>query len=131
MKKEQLNLAVVLFVLMFIISGGNKILNYKSPASEALRFSKKTGISMTGKRMINSENIVLLAGFWELISAGIIIYSIYYDKTYLKTGVYSLMLFTLLATLLFYTSPFKYKPFLSNLSVITGLYLMLRICEFK
>jgi len=126
MKKEQLNLAVVLFVLMFIISGGNKILNYKSPASEALRFSKKTGISM-----INSENIVLLAGFWELISAGIIIYSIYYDKTYLKTGVYSLMLFALLATLLFYTSPFKYKPFLSNLSVITGLYLMLRICEFK
>ena len=126
MKKDQLNLAVVLFVLMFIISGGNKVLNYKSPASEALRFSRKTGISM-----INSENIVLLAGFWELISAGIIIYSIYYDKTYLKTGVYSLMLFTLLATLIFYTIPFKYKPFLSNLSVFTGLYLMLKICDFK
>lgn len=126
MKKDQLNLAVVLFVLMFILSGGNKILNYKSPASEALRFSRKTGISM-----INSENIVLLAGFWELISAGIIIYSIYYDKTYLKTGVYSLMLFTLLATLIFYSMPFKYKPFLSNLSVFTGLYLMLKICEFK
>ena len=126
MKKDQLNLAVVLFVLMFIISGGNKVLNYKSPASEALRFSRKTGISM-----INSENIVLLAGLWELISAGIIIYSIYYDKTYLKTGVYSLMLFTLLATLIFYSMPFKYKPFLSNLSVFTGLYLMLKICEFK
>ncbi len=126
MKKDQLNLAVVLFVLMFIISGGNKLLNYKSPASEALRFSRKTGISM-----MNSENIVLLAGFWELISAGIIIYSIYYDKTYLKTGVYSLMLFTLLATLIFYSMPFKYKPFLSNLSVFTGLYLMLKICEFK
>tara|TARA_B100000965_G_scaffold172433_1_gene144033 strand:- start:5694 stop:6074 length:381 start_codon:yes stop_codon:yes gene_type:complete len=126
MKKDQLNLAVVLFVLMFIISGGNKVLNYKSPASEALRFSRKTGISM-----INSENIVLLAGFWELISAGIIIYSIYYDKTYLKTGVYSLMLFTLLATLIFYSTPFKYKPFLSNLSVLAGLYLMLKICEFK
>ncbi|MBA45233.1 MAG: hypothetical protein CMB31_01420 [Euryarchaeota archaeon] len=126
MKKDQLNLAVVLFVLMFIISGGNKVLNYKSPASEALRFSRKTGISM-----INSENIVFLAGFWELISAGIIIYSIYYDKTYLKTGVYSLMLFTLLATLIFYSTPFKYKPFLSNLSVFAGLYLMLKICEFK
>jgi len=126
MKKDQLNLAVVLFVLMFIISGGNKLLNYNSPASEALRFSRKTGINM-----INSENIVLLAGFWELISAGIIIYSIYYDKTYLKTGVYSLMLFTLLATLIFYSMPFKYKPFLSNLSVFTGLYLMLKICEFK
>lgn len=126
MERDKLNFAVVLFVLMFIISGGNKILNYKSPSSEALRFSKKTGI-----RMINSENIVLLAGLWELFMAGLVIYAIYYDKTYLKTGVYGLMFFTFLATLIFYTRPFKYKPFLSNISVLTGLYLMLRICEFK
>ena len=126
MNKFDLNVAVILFLAMFIISGGNKLLNYNSPASEALRFSRKTGIDIN-----NSENIVLLAGFWELIAVGIIIYAIYYDKTYLKTGVYSLMLFTLLATLIFYSMPFKYKPFLSNLSVFTGLYLMLKICEFK
>lgn len=126
MNKFDLNVAVILFLAMFIISGGNKLLNYNSPASEALRFSRKTGIDIN-----NSENIVLLAGFLELISVGIIIYAIYYDKTYLKTGVYSLMLFTILATLIFYTQPFKYKPFLSNLSVLVGLYLILRVCEYK
>lgn len=126
MDKFHLNAAVILFLAMFIISGGNKVLNYNSPASEAFRFSKKTGIGMG-----NSENIVLFAGFLELIAAGLIIYSIYYDKTYLKTGVYSLILFTILATLIFYTQPLKYKPFLSNLSVIAGLYLILRVCEYK
>jgi len=126
MDKFHLNVAVVLFLAMFIISGGNKLLNYKSPASEAFRFSRKTGIGIS-----NSENIVLLAGFWELLAAGLIIYAIFYDKTYLKTGVYGLMLFTILATLIFYTQPLKYKPFLSNLSVLTGLYLILRVCEYK
>tara|TARA_B100000927_G_scaffold276461_2_gene257268 strand:- start:476 stop:856 length:381 start_codon:yes stop_codon:yes gene_type:complete len=126
MNKDELNFAVVLFVLMFIISGSNKLLNYNSPASEALRFSKKTGIGMS-----NSENIVLLAGFWELIASAVVIYAIYKDKTNLKPAIYSLMLFTLIATLIFYVKPFKYKPFLSNLSVFTGLYLILRVCEFK
>ena len=46
-------------------------------------------------------------------------------------GTYMLILFTILATLIFYTTPLKYKPFLSNLSVIAGLYLMLNICFFK
>ena len=79
----------------------------------------------------SSKKLVILAGLWELAMAGLIIYSIYYDKKYLEIGVYGLMFFTLLVTLIFYTRPLKYKPFLSNLSVLTGLYLMLRICEFK
>ncbi len=126
MNRDQLNFAVVLFILMFIVSGGNKLLNDKNSLSESIRLSKKTGMSID-----NSKNMVLLAGLWELAMAGLIIYSIYYDKKYLEIGVYGLMFFTLLATIIFYTRPLKYKPFLSNLSVLTGLYLMLRICEFK
>ena len=121
-----MNFAVVLFILMFIVSGGNKLLNDKNSISESIRLSKKTGMSID-----NSKNMVLLAGLWEILMAGLIIYAIYYDKKYLEFGVYGLMFFTFSATIIFYTRPFKYKPFLSNLSVLTGLYLILRICEFK
>ncbi len=126
MERDQLNFAVVLFVLMFIVSGGNKLFNNKNSLSESIRLSKRINMSID-----SSKKLVILAGLWELAMAGLIIYSIYYDKKYLEIGVYGLMFFTLLATLIFYTRPLKYKPFLSNLSVLTGLYLMLRICEFK
>jgi len=126
MERDQLNFAVVLFVLMFIVSGGNKLFNNKNSISESVRLSKRIDVSID-----SSKKLVILAGLWELAMAGLIIYSIYYDKKYLEIGVYGLMFFTLLATLIFYTRPLKYKPFLSNLSVLTGLYLMLRICEFK
>tara|TARA_B100001564_G_scaffold189792_1_gene159357 strand:+ start:3571 stop:3951 length:381 start_codon:yes stop_codon:yes gene_type:complete len=126
MERDQLNFAVVLFVLMFIVSGGNKLFNNKNSLSESIRLSKRIDVSID-----SSKKLVILAGLWELAMAGLIIYSIYYDKKYLEIGVYGLMFFTLLATLIFYTRPLKYKPFLSNLSVLTGLYLMLRICEFK
>jgi len=126
MERDQLNFAVVLFVLMFIVSGGNKLFNSKNSLSESVRLSKRINMSID-----SSKKLVILAGLWELAMAGLIIYSIYYDKKYLEIGVYGLMFFTLLATLIFYTRPLKYKPFLSNLSVLTGLYLMLRICEFK
>mgnify|MGYP001458819492 CR=1 FL=1 len=126
MERDQLNFAVVLFVLMFIVSGGNKLFNNKNSLSESVRLSKRVNMSID-----SSKKLVILAGLWELAMAGLIIYSIYYDKKYLEIGVYGLMFFTLLATLIFYTRPLKYKPFLSNLSVLTGLYLMLRICEFK
>ena len=126
MERNQLNFIIVLFVLMFIISGANKVLDYNSSILEAIKLSKKTGISIE-----SSKKIILLAGLWELLMAGLIIYAVYYDKKYLEFGVYGLMFFTFLATLIFYVKPLKYKPFLSNLSVLTGLYLILRICEFK
>tara|TARA_Y100000389_G_scaffold161085_1_gene163415 strand:- start:523 stop:903 length:381 start_codon:yes stop_codon:yes gene_type:complete len=126
MNRDQLNFAVVLFVLMFIISGGNKVLQYSSSISDAVRLSKSVNIGIQ-----SSKKLVLMAGLWELVMAGLIIYAVYYDKKYLEIGVYGLMFFTALVTFIFYSRPLKYKPFLSNLSVLTGLYLMLRICEFK
>lgn len=115
-----------MFVLMFKVSGTAKILNFNSPKSEGLRLSKALNITLS-----TSENLVLIAGIFELVMTGMVIYGIYHDKSYLKPGVYGLMAFTALVTIVFYTSPFKYKPFLSNISVLTGLYLILRVCEFK
>jgi len=115
-----------MFVMMFKVSGTAKILNFNSPKSEGLRLSKAINTTLS-----TSENLVLIAGIFELVMTGMVIHGIYNDKSYLKPGVYGLMAFTALVTLVFYTSPFKYKPFLSNLSVLTGLYLILRVCEFK
>jgi len=122
---KDLKLSMVLFITMFIISGYNKTITFGE--SEMERFSLKTNIDIE-----TSKIIVFLAGLLELIASAMIIYGLFTDNiTITKYGIFTLILFTILATLIFYTMPLKYKPFLSNLSIITGLYLILNICYFK
>ena len=122
--EQKVKYSVVLFILMFIISGFNKVVSLGD--SESIRFSNKTGINQD-----ISKYIVLLAGLIELISCLVIIYGIFNGKfSIAKYGIYSLILFTILATLIFYAFPIKYKPLLSNLSVATGLFLLLNLCDF-
>ena len=117
--------SVFLIVLMFIISGFDKTVSLGT--SEMSRFSIKTGLPND-----ISQIIVLSAGICELLASGMVLYGTFNnDPMIASIGTYILILFTLLATLIFYTIPLKYKPFLSNLSVMAGLYLMLNICFFK
>ena len=117
--------SIFFIVLMFLISGANKTITLGS--SEAARFAMKTGIAADV-----SQVIVFCAGLFELLAAGLVLYGAYKeDRMTAKIGGYMLILFTLLATLVFYAFPMKYKPLLSNLSVMAGLYLMLNICFFK
>tara|TARA_B100001769_G_scaffold136897_1_gene107112 strand:- start:499 stop:846 length:348 start_codon:yes stop_codon:yes gene_type:complete len=110
---------------MFIISGFDKTLSLGT--SEMSRFSIKTGLPSD-----ISQIIVLGAGIYELLASLMVLYGTINNEPILASiGAYMLILFTILATLIFYTTPLKYKPFLSNLSVIAGLYLMLNICFFK
>jgi hypothetical protein len=111
---------------MFLISGSTKV--YSLGASESARLATKLpeGISDF------SQVIVLFAGLFELISSLAVVYGSVYNKPDVAIyGIYGLILFTILATFIFYAFPFKYKPALSNLSVISGLYLMMNICFFK
>ena len=118
-------LSIFLIVLMFIISGLDKILSLG--ASEMSRFAIKTGLPID-----ISQIVVLATGIYELIASGMVLYGTFNkDLKLASVGSYMLILFTILATLVFYTMPIKYKPFLSNLSVIAGLYLMLNVCFFK
>ena len=118
-------ISIILIVLMFIISGLDKTISFG--ASEMSRLSMKTGLSSD-----ISQIVVLGAGVYELLASGLIIYgTLNNDPSMAAMGTYMLILFTLLATLIFYAMPLKYKPFLSNLSVMAGLYLMLNICFFK
>tara|TARA_Y100000389_G_scaffold204783_1_gene259606 strand:+ start:420 stop:800 length:381 start_codon:yes stop_codon:yes gene_type:complete len=118
--------AIIVFLLMFFISGGTKVSSLG--ASESARLATKLPEGIVDY----SQMLVLLAGLFELISSFAIVYgSVYDDKDLAIYGIYGLILFTVLATLIFYAFPFKYKPALSNLSVISGLYLMMNICFFK
>lgn len=118
-------ISIFLIVLMFIVSGYYKTVSLGT--SEMTRFSIKTGLSLNW-----SQYIVLAAGIFELVASGLVLYGTFMsDPTIAVIGTYMLILFTFLATIIFYSNPLKYKPFLSNLSVMAGLYLLLNICSFK
>ena len=124
--KSSVLFAIIVFLLMFFISGTTKVSSLG--ASESARLAVK----LPGGLAEFSQILVLLAGIFELISSLAIVYgSVYDNKDIAIYGIYGLILFTVLATLIFYTFPLKYKPALSNLSVISGLYLMMNICFFK
>ena len=119
-------IAIIIFLFMFFISGATKVSSFG--ASESARLATKLPEGISGF----SQVIVLLAGLFELISSFVVVYGSISNNPDIATyGIYSLITFTILATLIFYTFPFKYKPALSNLSVISGLYLMMNICFFK
>lgn len=123
--EKSILLSIIIFVLMFIISGINKVSTLGT--SEMTRFALKVP-----QLSEYSQMIVLLAGLLECIASAAIIYGAYTgNKEMAIYGIYSLILFTIVATLIFYAFPFKYKPALSNLSIIAGLFLMLNICFFK
>jgi len=122
---DTINIAITLFVLMFIVSGGNKILDLGN--SEGIRLGNKIGL-----RLNYAMWIVFLAGVFEMITSLMTIYGSYTkNKEIALVGLTGLMLFTIAATIIFYMSPFKFKPFMSNLSIITGIYLIMNICAFQ
>jgi hypothetical protein len=124
--KNSVLFSIILFVTMFVLSGISKVSSFGASESSRLATKLPEGISEF------SQIIVLLAGLFELISSFAIVYGSFYEKPDIAIyGIYGLILFTVLATLIFYTFPLKYKPALSNLSVISGLYLMMNICFFK
>lgn len=124
--KNSVLFAIVIFLIMFFISGGTKVSSLGASESARLAIKLPEGIAEY------SQAIVLLAGLFELISSLAIVYgSVYNHPDIAIYGIYGLILFTVLATLIFYSFPFKYKPALSNLSVMAGLYLMMNICFFR
>ncbi len=122
MKVTSVKITSSLLILMFIISGISKITSFG--ANESKRLSKKINIPKN-----YSQSIVFLAGIWELISSIILLIGIwYFNKTLIHYGSLSLIMFTIIATFIFYTVPFKHLPFLSNLTTICALLLLPYIC---
>ena len=123
MKILSIKLASSFLILMFIVSGLNKVITLGK--SEAKRFSKK----MNNLDKSLSQFIVFGAGVWELVASAIILYGIWnLNNIFLHYGSLMLIIFTIMATLIFYVFPFKYLPFLSNLTTLCALFLLPHIC---
>ena len=123
MKILSVKLASSFLILMFIISGISKVVSFGK--SESKRLSKK----LVNVNVLLSQLIVFVAGLWELIGSFIILYGIWnFNTNYLQIGSLILVIFTIIATLIFYVFPFKHLPFLSNLTTICALFLLPYIC---
>jgi len=120
-----------LLILMFAVSGVTKVFSLGKLESSRLT----TKLNNFNIKNVNSQMLVFLAGLWELISCAIILYGLFIEKNsekrqnYINIGAISLVIFTVLVTLVFYTYPFKHLPFLSNLTTICGLLLLLFVCK--
>ena len=135
MKDKTLEIAATGLVLMFLFSGLMKICTFlgycvgKSKVSESERVSKKTGMCLP-----NASRIVFLAGVIEVLGSFLVLRGIWSSKKNIsdvKTGSMILALFTILATLLFYVYPFKVRPFLANMTALSGLLLLPLVCGLK
>lgn len=123
MDKLSVKITSSFLILMFLISGFRKLLTLGK--SEHERLSKK----LFNLNKTFSQIIVFGAGLWELIGSFIILYGIWYsNKSFLHYGSLILVIFTIIATLIFYVRPFKYLPFLSNLTTTCALLLLPFIC---
>ena len=123
MKINSVKIVSSFLILMFIVSGLSKVITLGN--SEAKRLSKK--LINVNKEF--SQLIVFGAGIWELLGSAIILYGIWnFNTHYLQIGSIMLVLFTIMATLIFYVFPFKHLPFLSNLTTICALFLLPYIC---
>ena len=122
MNKIAVQIVSTLLILMFILSGISKI--FTLGKSESSRLSKKLSINENLGQLI-----VFFAGVWEIISCIILLYGIWtFNQRLIYYGSLSLVIFTIIATLIFYVFPFKDLPVLSNLTTICALILLPFIC---
>tara|TARA_Y100001936_G_scaffold253658_1_gene319846 strand:- start:1477 stop:1851 length:375 start_codon:yes stop_codon:yes gene_type:complete len=119
-----IKVAATILVAMYVISGLTKVASLGS--SEAERLSRALG----GLSLRSSTVLVFLAGVIELVGSYMILRGVWTtDKKMVDTGSMILAVFTVLATLIFYAFPFRYKPFLSNMTALAALLLLPKVCE--
>lgn len=121
--------AATFLVMMYVISGARKVCSLG--ASEAARFAARTGLRATV-----SQAVVLAAGAWELVGAFLVLYGVWMQTggaalRSVQRGTTLLAVFTVLATVIFYMRPFRYQPFLANLTALSGLALLPKVCELR
>ena len=123
-------LASFLLLLIFLLSGFNKLFNLQQTANYL-----KNKINFIFKINFNIPNIfyilsIIIAIIIQIGCSSYILYSIYNNlyksNNYLIYSIYAIIGFTILATLIFHFPPIgkDYNSFMSNLSIIGGLLLL-------
>lgn len=112
----------IFITLLFFLSGFNKIKEFSEVAKG---LSKKTMFPL-----ILSKIVIVLVILLEIIAPFIITVSAYYPSSrmemYVKLSIIGLIIFTVLATLLYHFPPYgtNVYSFMSNISTIGGLMLL-------
>ena len=126
--------ATVGILLMFIVSGFSKLFSEGTQSFDVERIQK-----VFRKLWINIPRsytfyILILVGIFELAASGVILHDVFLDETSKgrlssrsELAVLSLLAFTVLATLMFYVFPAKFRPLLANVSAISGLLFVYQI----
>lgn len=118
---------------MYLISGIDKLYNFGGDDAQRLvRKWKKDGYKINNKQQL-AQLLVIAGGFMELFGSCLILSSVeditipLFTKTMAKTvGVYTLVVFTVLATMMFYIFPkIKVLPSISNINAVGGLLALL------
>ena len=97
-----------LVLAMFLYSGIDKVAN---PEKDMVRLQKKTGFE--------SKELIIFIGIFEMVAS---LHAFYSSDNHVSVA--ALSVFTVLATLIFYSQPMKPYQFLSNASTLGGLLLM-------
>jgi uncharacterized membrane protein YphA (DoxX/SURF4 family) len=128
-----LYLASFLLLLIFLLSGFNKLFNLEQTANYL-----KNKINLN----FNIPNIfyilaIIIAIIIQIGCSSYILYSIYNNiyksNNYLIYSIYAIIGFTILATLIFHFPPIgkDYNSFMSNLSIIGGLLLLIQYIKIN
>lgn len=118
----EIRIAATILVAMYVVSGITKVASLGSSESE--RLSKALGTSLRV-----STALVLAAGIVELVGSYLVLTGVWNaNQERTSLGSKMLVVFTILATLIFYTFPFRYKPFLSNMTALAALLLLPEVC---
>lgn len=119
---------------MYLISGLDKIINWGGDDTERLlKKWKKDGYLLDYNSVKTANFLVLAGGFMELIGSYLILSSVegvsvpsLTENMAKIVGIYTLVIFTVLATLMFYIFPtIKVLPAISNINAIGGLLALL------
>ena len=117
---EVVQVAVVLFFIMFIYSGINKILNF---GDKVAMLGKKTGLP----RIINVLGMVGVIGLELIGSLLLILYFMeikFVTANLAKFVAFMYLLFLVVVTMLYHPPWDKLIPFLSNVTTFAGLLLI-------
>ena len=113
----------LLTTVMFLISGVYKLID---PSLSMKKLAKCQSFFAKHENILKIT--IILAGLWEIIACLRIYYGSKKDKI---QSLYSLVLFTILATLLCHFPPFGYTyyPFISNVTTAGGLLSLIELIK--
>jgi uncharacterized membrane protein YphA (DoxX/SURF4 family) len=137
MEYTTITIAASLLLIMFVLSGINKVSSYESTVEnlnkKLLEIIPKTSLDL---KTISNIGIIIVT-LLEIVAPIIIVYYIFSKnedyKQYAKYATWGLIIFTIVVTIMYHPPTFfsyyKSIPFLANMSLLGGLILLSNVMD--